>query len=73
MGKSAFFFNYYGVRLLEAEGGLYNEVNVQERVLGEDNQVWRLVEADLLHGSGNTDSSFICTVQRDYSDPKSQI
>ena len=33
IGKSVFVYNYYGTKMLTDEPGLYNEVNISERIV----------------------------------------
>ena len=33
VGKSVFVYNYYGTKMLTDEPGLYNEVNISERIV----------------------------------------
>ena len=75
VGKSVFAFNYNGVKILRDEPGLFNEINIAERVPEDEHQVWRLVKDETLleHKSGNTDSWFSCSMERDFVDSKSQI
>ena len=72
-GKSVFWHNYRGLKLLKDEGGFFDEVNLAERVPKTEPQVWTLHKADLVHFSGNTDSYFICHMQRSFDDPASLI
>ena len=72
-GKSVFVYNYYGPELLKDSEGLFNKLNMAERVPASDPQVWTLDSAKLIHKSGNTDSSFKCALRRDFLDENSKI
>ena len=73
LGKSVFVYNYYGSGLLKDSEGLFNKLNVAERVPASEPQVWTLDSAKLIHKSGNTDSSFKCAMRRDFLDEASKI
>ena len=73
LGKSVFVYNYYGSGLLKDSEGLFNKLNVAERVPASEPQVWTLDSAKLIHKSGNTDSSFKCAMRRDFLDETSKI
>ena len=71
--KSLFVYNYYGPNLIHDEGGLFNTVNLDDRVPVDEHQVWRYTSAELEHKSGNTDSWFSCTMTRSFIDKDAQI
>ena len=72
-GNSLFVYNYYGPNLIHDEGGLFNKVNLDDRVPEDEHQVWRYTSAELEHKSGNTDSWFSCTMTRSFTDKDAHI
>ena len=64
-GNSLTFYNYYGSNLMVKQDGLYNELNLDNRIPLTDDQVWRPNRDQMLTAltrkSGGTDAGFICT------------
>ena len=79
VGNSLFFYNYYGSNLLVDSEGLFNELNLDDRIPLEDinDQVWRpvmnLEKTNLVRKSGGTDAYFLCTAQRPFKSVASQM
>ena len=74
-GNSLFFYNYYGKNRLVDSEGLYNELNLEDRIPLLDDQVWRndVKNTKLIRKSGGTDAFFICTAIRKFNEPASHI
>ena len=72
-GKSLTTANYFGQNLFIDEGGFYNSVNLKDLRPNDGHQIWHLHDAELIHKAGNTDSDFICSMERDFVDEKATM
>ena len=73
IGESLYVYNYYGPGLIRDSEGYFNEQLVKYRTPSNKHQVWKVAHANLIHRSGNTDSDFFCSMERDLSDPQARI